>query len=228
MRRVLLACVVMAGTAPAHHAVADIKVTTEEYPPYNMTQNGVIVGLATDLVRAAFEKAEIGYTIESLPWQRAYQAALTAKDTCVYSTTQTEERLPLFEWVGPLAKNNWTLFARAESTLSLATLDDAKGLLIGGYQGDAVSIFLEKQGFRVEAVSRDELNPAKLANGRIDLWATGSELGPFLAEQQGIKGLKPLLTFKESLLSMACNKNTDPATLAKLRAALDEVKARKP
>lgn len=206
-------------------AAADIRVTTEEYPPFNMSQNGVVVGLATDLVRGMFEKAGEKYSIEVLPWQRAYQMALDTKDTCVYSTTETEERRNLFEWVGPLVANNWVLFARPGSTIELTSLEGAKGLRIGGYQGDATAIFLEKNGFTVEAVPRDELNAAKLANGRIDLWATGSELGPFLAAQQGIKNLRPVLTFKETKMSLACNKSTDPAVLAKLRAALAELKA---
>lgn len=193
-----------------------------------MTQSGVIVGLATDLVRATFEKAGIASTIESLPWQRAYQMALTTKDTCVSSTSQTAERLPQFEWVGPLAQNNWVLFARADSTVKLEKLEDVKGLTIGGYYGDATSQFLEKQGFHVDAAPRDELNPAKLVNGRIDLWATGSELGPFLAAQQGIRNIKPVLTFQESILAMACNRDSDRASLEKLRAALVDVRARKP
>lgn len=209
---------------PSVVSAADIKLTTENYPPFNMEQNGEIVGLSTDLVRAIFEQAGVSYEIKVLPWKRAYQNALINKNTCVFSTTYTEERLPLFEWVGPLVSNDWVLFARAGHNYNFSSLEDAKELIIGGYNGDAVAVFLENNGYTVSLVRDDKLNPAKLANGRIDLWATGEQLGLFLAREQGINTLEKVLSFKETKMGVACHKETDPEILAKLRAALKVVK----
>lgn len=109
----------------------------------------------------------------------------------------------------------------------LTSLEQARGKVIGGYSGDAISLHLEKAGFKVEAAPRDDLNLPKLVNGRIDYWATGSELGPYLAQQQGAAGaIDPLLTFNKTVLSLACNKESDAAALEKLRAALAEVRKR--
>jgi polar amino acid transport system substrate-binding protein len=203
-------------------AMADILVTTEEYPPFNMTQNGKVTGIATELVKSMFEKAGVAYKIEVLPWNRAYQTAQTQKDACVYSTTETPERKDLFQWVGPLLSNDWVLFAKADNATPLKSLDDTRGKVIGGYAGDAVAVYLEKGGYKVDAAPRDELNIPKLAAGRIDYWASGSELGPYLAKTQGAADLiKPVLTFNKTVMSLACNKDTDPAALAKLRAALE-------
>lgn len=206
-----------------HPASADVLVTTEEYPPFNMNSDGQIIGIATDLVRATFEKAAVPYKIEMYPWQRAYAMALENKDTCVYSTTETDERRDKFEWVGPMVSNDWVLFARADRAKPLLSLDDAGKNTIGGYTGDAIAVFLESKGFKVDAAPRDELNPAKLVNGRIDYWATGLALGKFLADKQGINDIVPVLTFKKSVMSLACNKQTDSAVLAKLRSAFEEV-----
>ncbi|HYD29278.1 MAG TPA: transporter substrate-binding domain-containing protein [Azospirillaceae bacterium] len=205
-------------------ALGEVRVVTESYPPFNMELNGVVVGVATDLVRAMFEEAGVPHTLDIMPWQRAYQSALGDKDTCVYSTTETPERQPLFEWIGPLVTNNWVLFARDDRDFSLSRLEDARKLSIGGYQGDATALFLERQGYNVDVAMRDDLNPAKLVNGRIDLWATGSELGFYLAQQQGIHNIKPVLTFKKVDMSLACNRQTDPAVLAALRQALKEIR----
>jgi polar amino acid transport system substrate-binding protein len=207
----------------AQPALADILVTTEEYPPFNMSDHGEITGTATALVKTMFEKAGIPYHIQSLPWQRAYNMALADKDTCVYSTTVTEERQTLFEWVGPLVHNNWVLFARADRAPP-ANLEAAKGQVIGGYNGDAITLFLQNQGYTVDVAPRDDVNPSKLLNGRLDYWATGSELGAFEARAQGITGIKPVLTFKEAVMALACNKATDPVVLDKLRAALADIR----
>lgn len=217
-------CAAFVATLVAQPALAaDIRLVTEEYPPFNMTYNGKITGLATELVEATFQKAGISYSLELLPWARAYSMAETTPGTCVYSTTETPERKDKFLWVGPLVSNDWVLMGRAEGGPSVSKLEDAKSHTIGGYNGDAIAVFLEQQGYKVELSPRDDLNPAKLANGRIDFWATGSESGPYLAQQMGVKGLKTVTSFKSTVMSLACNKGTDPAIIAKLRTSLDAV-----
>lgn len=229
MRRQILQCAAAAAFLSAASApvyAADFLITTEEYPPYNMTYNGEITGIATDLVKAMFDKAGVAYKIDMLPWNRAIHLAQTQKNVCVYSTTETEERKPLFAWVGPLAENNWVLFGRADAG-AVSALEEVRGKTIGGYSGDALSLFLEKEGYKIEAAPRDDLNVPKLINGRLDYWATGSELGPYLAQQQGAAGaIKPLLTFKKTVLSLACHPDSDPADLTKLRAALAAIRGK--
>lgn len=227
MRNLKTAVAAMLLFSAGNAAAADFVLTTEEYPPFNMTYQGEVTGIATDLVRAVFAKAGVAYKIEMLPWNRAISMAQSDKNTCVYSTTETEERKDKFAWVGPLVENNWVLFGRADSPLVLTRLEDARGKTIGGYSGDAISLYLEKEGYKIDAASRDDLNLPKLLNGRIDLWATGSELGVFLAQQQGAAGaIKPLLTFRRTAMSLACQKDSDPAALEKLRAALAEIRKR--
>lgn len=206
-------------------AAAPITITTEDYPPYNYTADGKITGLSTEIVQEVMKRAGLEYKIENLPWKRAYGMALEQADTCVYSTTMTDERKPLFKWVGPLATNDWTFFAMEDTSIALTSLEDAKAYNIGGYQGDALADFLQKQGFKVETAPQDAINPKKLAGKRIDLWATGSSLGPYLAKQEGVSGLKPLLSFNSAILSLACNKGMEDEVLAKMQGALDAMKA---
>ena len=220
LRSLLLIALLLLPTAPAF---SEILVTTEEYPPYNMTVRGEVVGIATALVRAMFARAGIPYRIEVLPWNRAYQEALATPDSCVYSTTETGERKPLFEWVGPLVTNDWVLFARSDAR-PLTRLEEVGDKIVGGYSGDAAALYLAARGYKVDAAREDGLNPAKLINGRIDYWVSGSELGPYLARQQGIADIRPVLTFKTVALSLACNRGTDPQVLARLRQALAGLK----
>lgn len=225
MNRFCAAVIVAFAAQPA--LAADIRLVTEEYPPFNMTYNGKITGLATELVEATFQKAGISYSLEMLPWARAYSMAETTPGTCVYSTTETPERKDKFLWIGPLVSNDWVLMGRAEGGPAVSKLEEAKAHTIGGYNGDAIAMFLEQQGYKVELSPRDDLNPAKLANGRIDFWATGSESGPYLAQQMGVKGLKTVASFKSTVMSLACNKGSDPAVIAKLRASLDAVRPKR-
>lgn len=76
-------------------------ITTEDAPPHNMTKQGSdeITGLATELLKTALDETKIKYSITLHPWSRAYQMAQKDNDTCVYSTTRTGQREPLFKWI---------------------------------------------------------------------------------------------------------------------------------
>ena len=141
-------------------APASLTLTTENYPPFNMQDeaSGRIVGISTDIVRALMVRAGQSYRISFLPWQRAFNDALTRPSTCVFSTTETPERLPKFRWVGPLVTNNWTFFGRPDTTIRIDSLNDAKQFTVGGYKGDAVALYLESQGFNQDLAAFDHLN----------------------------------------------------------------------
>ena len=192
-------------------------LTTEDAPPTNFSLDGgkTITGSATDIVRELFKRAAIEYTIAMYPWERAINMAENEKNTCVYSTTRTEAREKKFQWVGPVAPNDWVMFALADSKITVKTLDDAKKYKVGGYRGDAVALYLEEQKFKLDNGANDEQSAQKLQAGRIDIWATGVQIGPWHAKTYGIK-IKPLLTFKSTELYVACNLGVAPATIDKL------------
>lgn len=83
------------------------------------------------------------------------------------------DREKLFKWVGPIGPDDWILLAKADSKITLETLNDARKYKIGAYKGDAIAETLTKQGLKPVVVLRDQDNAKKLVNGQIDLWATG-------------------------------------------------------
>lgn len=198
-----------------------LTLTTEESPPFNYSLDGgkTVVGSATQAIHELFKRANMGYTISLYPWVRAYKMAQTEADTCVFSTTRTEEREKSFVWVGPVALNSWVLFALADSSIKLETLEDARKYTIGGYRGDALTLFLKEQKFSIDEAYYDEQNAKKLSGGRIALWATGIQTGPFFADKLKVQ-IKPLLRFRKTELYLACNTAVAPETIAKLNAAL--------
>lgn len=205
-------------------SAASLTLVTEDYPPFSMQKAGSsdVVGIATDLLRGAMKKAEIDYTVSLFPWKRAYESALKDADTCVYSTTRTEEREPLFKWIGPLIHNDWVLFGRTDSP-KLASLDDAKAYRVGGYQGSANTLYLESQGFKVDEAVADRLNPKKLMANRIDFWTSGAILGPYLASREGAAGIIPILKFKDVEMDLACNKSVPDDVIVRLNAAIKQM-----
>lgn len=204
-------------------------LATEDYPPFNMrasdkrkgSSSSDITGISTEIVVELFKRSKIPYSIQIYPWKRAYDLALRKPNYGVFSTTRTKEREKLFQWVGPLVKNNWVFFAKKNRKLKIGSMDEAKKFRVGSYQGDATAIYLEKSlGFKLHLTAYDHLNARKLANNRIDLWATGHLLGPYMARAENVSGLEAVYTFKEMILSLAFNKSVSPKIIKKLNKIL--------
>lgn len=61
-------------------------------------------------------------------------------------------------------------------------------------------------------------------DGQIDLWATGDPAGRYLARQVGVTQLKTVLRFNSAQLYLALNKDVPDEVVAKLQAALEQLR----
>ncbi|MHC8384241.1 substrate-binding periplasmic protein [Pseudomonas sp. LB3P14] len=225
---VLLISAARAGDSPD----TDLVLLTENFPPYNMAKNGKnfaqdenINGIAVDIVREMFKRAEVTYSLTlRFPWERIYKLALEKPGYGVFVMARLPDRENLFKWVGPIGPDDWIMLAKADSKISLESLEQARKYKIGAYKGDAIAETLAKQGLKPIVVLRDQDNAKKLVNGQIDLWATGDPAGRYLARQDGVTGLKTVLRFNSAELYLALNKDVPDETVAKLQAALDQLR----
>ncbi len=226
---VVLASAARAEVDPNYNVV----LLTENFPPYNMAINGKnfahednINGIAVDIVKEMFKRAGVKYNLTlRFPWDRIYKLALEKPGYGVFVTARLPEREQLFKWVGPIGPDDWVLLAQGDSPISLASLDEARSYRIGAYKGDAISEYLTDKGVEHSTSLRDQENARKLMAGQIDLWATGDPAGRYLAKQEGISGLKNVLRFDSVELYLALNKEMPDEIVAKLQAALDQMRA---
>ena len=224
----------LASTAfAAETSNPSIVLLTENFPPYNMAKNGKnfaqndnIEGIAVDILRETFKRADISYSMTlRFPWERIYHLALENPGYGVFVTARVPEREKLFKWVGPIGPDDWVLLARGDSPITLTSLEQARQYRVGAYKGDAIALSLEKQGLAPVIVLRDQDNARKLQAGQIDLWATGAPAGQFLARQVGISGFKTVLRFHQAELFLALNKDVPDELVNKLQKALDQLRA---
>ena len=227
------ASLLLLGSARAADSSAtELVLLTENFPPYNMARNGKnfaqdenINGIAVDIVREIFKRADISYSLTlRFPWERVYKLALENPGYGAFVMARLPDRERLFKWVGPIGPDDWIMLAKADSKISLETLEDARKYRIGAYKGDAIAMTLAKQGLKPVVVLRDQDNAKKLVNGQIDLWATGDPAGRYLARLEGVSGLKTVLRFNSAELYLALNKDVSDETVAKLQAALDQMR----
>lgn len=145
----LLASAVFAADVPRTSLV----LLTENFPPYNMAKNGKnfaqdqnLEGIAVDVLRATFARAGIPYSMTlRFPWERIYNLALEKPGFGVFVTARVPEREALFKWVGPIGPDDWVLLARADSPISLTSLEQARPYRIGAYKEDVIALDLQKK-----------------------------------------------------------------------------------
>ncbi|OEY66084.1 substrate-binding periplasmic protein [Marinobacter sp. X15-166B] len=228
----MLALLALVNTSVAV-AAEKLYVYTENYPPFNMSTQGRgfehsagnIDGICAERAKAVIEQAGIDYVMKLRNWDYGYTRAQTRVNHGIFCTTYTDDRAPLFKWVGPLAQNEWTIFAPPGSTFKMNRLADAKGKTIGGYRNDVGADYLQARGHTVSLLESDDLNPKRLELGQIDLWLAERLGGPYLASQQDVEGLVPVFSFNSVDLYLAMNPDTPDHLIATLNQALETIRA---
>ncbi|VAX18138.1 ABC-type amino acid transport/signal transduction system, periplasmic component/domain [hydrothermal vent metagenome] len=204
------------------------RVLTEEFPPYNYTQDGQITGISTEIVREIFKRLDHPDNIELSSWTRSYNLALKEDNIILYSTTRTPNREKLFKWVGPLVPNNTVFFAKKGSGVSIKSLDDArKAGAIGVYIDDFGESLLKEKGFtNLHSVADNRENVRKLADGKIDLWIINELTGNHMAREAGLKEkIEKVYDVQKDFMYMALSKATPGPVVKKWQDTLDEIKS---
>lgn len=180
-------------------------------------------GLATAILREMCNRAQITCTFTlRFPWSRILTQAQTKPDYGIYTTVRTPEREPNFKWIGPISRNDWIFVAKSDSSIQLSSLDDAKALRVGGYKGDAKTKYLESKGFSLVTSLQDQRLLDKLAEGKIDLWATSDPAGPNLAQKSKV-AVKKVFVIQRKDLYLAVNKQVPDEVVAKLQEAYEQM-----
>ncbi len=216
-------------------ATDDIRVVTEELPPYNMTQGGRLTGMSTEVVQAVLKEVGVQASIQPMPWARAYDTALNSENVLIYSITRTVQREKLFKWVGVIAPMHWYLFAKPGSNIRLDHLDDARKYQIATVKEDAGEQYLVSKGFAVgknlQSSNKYEYNYEKFKLGRIDLWISIELNALYLIRQAGddpartvVRALSLPDLGGDSGLNLAFGLKTPDALVERFRKGLETIR----
>ena len=230
----LLTC--LQATAAPTTAQPVITVVTEELPPYNMTIDGKVTGMSTEVVEAVLAEAGVQATIRSMPWARAYDMALNAENVLIYSIARTPQREDLFKWVGPFAEMKMHLYSMPGTHYDIRTLDDARQYQIATVKDDVGEQYLVAQGFvigkNLQSSNKYEHNYAKLKEGRVQLWISNELNAHWLVRQgsgdpaqRAVPQLAIDLGGLKNSLGMAFSHQTDDALVRRVSEALERVRA---
>ena len=168
---------ILAILIAANLAAQGLTILCEDDPPLQyQDKDGKITGLTVEVVREIQRRVGSAEEIKLVPWARGYDAALAGPNIVLFSMARTPERERLFTWVGPVMETIYGFFARSDSRISIASIDEAKlAGRIGVYANDARDLILTRLGFtNLDRTTDNITNVKKLMAGRIDLYAGSS------------------------------------------------------
>jgi polar amino acid transport system substrate-binding protein len=227
-----LCVVILCFLFPAMNVnAAKVTVVTEEYPPYNYTENGKVTGVFTEIVEAILKTAGVDYTITAYPWTRSYDMALKNSDVLIYGIVRTPERETLFKWVEIIMPFDIYFFKlKDRKDIQLSDLEDAKKYSIGVVRGDVREQYFQSKGFmQLDPVRTNELNLEKFYNKRFDLIAIDEISAAYFCKKgkydfSGMERIFHLPDLSKGLY-IAFSKNTSDSIVEKCRNAFQKIKA---
>jgi len=179
-------------------------------------------GEATEFVKLLMDHSGLNYSLNFMPWRRAYHNAKVSENVLIFPLARTLSREQDFHWIGQLIPIRYFLFQLADrDDLQLDNLEEAKRYDIGVVNFHAHHELLIEQGFtKLQPVNSSEQNIKKLLLGRVDFFAM-SDGGIFpLCQRTGIdcSRIKPALelTGISGGLFIALNPNSDADLVTKL------------
>jgi polar amino acid transport system substrate-binding protein len=214
-----------------------LTIYTEEFPPYNFTEDNEIVGVSTEVVETVMKEAGLDYEIVSYPWARTYKYAKERSNALIFTISRRAKREAYFKWIGIIVPSKHSVFAlKSRTDIKIEKIDDMKKYKIGTTIGDARETYLLTNGFEISELQRvggddaNRRNYQKLKLGRIDIWPMSEANAHYTLRQVGddpdieIRKVFLLEEMSKGGYYIASGLQTSDEIVKKIRLALQKFK----
>lgn len=134
---------------------------TEEYPPFNYTENGQVNGVSVDILENLFKNLDLPIdrsSIEVSNWTAAYDTTLKTPGTMLFSMVKTVERANLFKWVGPVAPHTEVAISMKNSGYVLKEITDLNNYFTGVIDGySSINTLMDHGVYRANIIIYNDI-----------------------------------------------------------------------
>ncbi|ESP90630.1 substrate-binding periplasmic protein [Pseudoalteromonas luteoviolacea] len=211
-----------------------ITLYTEEFPPYNFSQQNEIKGINTEVVMEACRVSGIDCELVLLPWARAMKNTKLNKNSGLFSTSRTPAREDKFKWVGPLVYSVTCFYKLKENKdLIIHSTDDLKHFTIGLMRLDIYQLVFDdlqlKEGIHYLTFAEKHQEMELFKKGKLDLIIGSSVTLGAQLKKAGLtfSDVEPVFVLEHRSLKgnyLAMNKNIDDVIVKKLQRSIDYLK----
>jgi len=187
-----------------------------------------LTGLTVEVVQEIQRRIGNKDKIQVVPWSRGMDKLNKEPNTFLFTMARTPEREHLYQWIGPILFIEYGLYVKADSTIKIHSLAEAKTIgLIGVYRNDIRDQTLSRLGFtNLDRASSAASNFKKLMIGRIAAYADAKKGVSVTADTAGyhVNDVKLAYDLFKSPLYIAVSKDTDSAIVSLWNSRLEDMK----
>lgn len=126
------------------------------FPPYTYEENGVLKGIAIDMVSEVLEKAGISYNLVLVPnFGRALEDLIRGTSDGFFLASQNAARDEVAVFSETITLNNWSWFVLANSDLDPNSSDFIEKARTGSIINTNTHIWLTNNGYQVSGTPSD-------------------------------------------------------------------------
>lgn len=231
--KILLECliIIISIFSSAFAAEKSTLVITEEWAPYNYSENGKLSGFSVEIVQNILQIMDKNYPIKLLPSMRATRITNSRPKTIMFSLFRTPERESSYKWIGPLGDGTIFFYKKRDNKLEIKSLEDMKNVpLIGTRHNGLIPNLLLAKGFKnLDMTATSSLQVyRKLLAGRSDLAISDTDLGvsynlKLLGVDRQVLEKIPIPIFSSDLY-IATSKDIADKEIQQWQLALDTLK----
>lgn len=216
-------------TLPSQVLGTEPKFLTELYPPYVYEEQGQLKGLAAEVVIETINHAKFESKIELYPFARTMILAKQNSPIIAFPVLKTDSREHLFQWIGPVAKDQFHFYRLATRTnLRIEQLEDVKFLSVATVRGGAVETLLTELDFpNIHSVTDIEQGMNMLSLGHVDVIAMARLTFEYYLNilQRKREDFHPALHIEalDREAYLAASKSVPIDTVSKLKASLEHI-----
>jgi len=206
-----------------------ISVGCSDWKPYVYQKEGELDGSVYQIVKAVFERAQIPFTFDILPWARAYSSGIKNKNYLVACLGRTPEREENFHWIGPVSLGINVYFYKLKSNpLQVANIEEAKKQSIGLVRNSYSQEYINRNKFSEDNLSyvvHSKQLLKMLTFGRYELTLLEEDGLSLLAGQVNL----PAEHFEKALFAfsvvdhLAFSKNTSQEIISRVKNAYQQL-----
>nr|WP_314858449.1 transporter substrate-binding domain-containing protein [uncultured Undibacterium sp.] len=210
-------------------ATPELSLYCEDDKPLQFyDENKKLTGLTVDVVQEIQRRIGNKDRIQVVPWSRGIDKLNKEPNSFLFTMARTPDREHLYQWIGPILFIEYGLYVKADSSIQVNKLEDAKKIgLIGVYRDDIRDQTLRKLGFtNLDQASSVASSFKKLMVGRIAAYADAKKGVAITAKLAGYQATDVKLAYDlfKSSLYIAVSKDTDAAIVAQWNSALEDMR----
>jgi polar amino acid transport system substrate-binding protein len=226
LQSLLVAGLLIAGTAYPGAAQETIKAYTADLPPWTNEGNKAKPGFALEVMREMAKRSGLKIEIEMTAWRRAQEDMKTTPNTMGFHLFRTPDREASYAWHFSILESQ---VAFVSTRTPVNSMEEAKRLSrVVVIAGTPQETEMKKAGAsNVEIVDKVEAAIRMLESGRVDAFYTIAQRASYAWSEAGFPLNKLVIGKPQRVdeLFVASNKQMPTGSMAKLKAAFESMKS---